>query len=344
MELPIEAELGAVRFSLPTVLKPRYTPAGSSDPLAGIGGGGSDVERGTGPAIGGFSMEVIGTNGVNSVTSPTHSINVKEKEGSTEVTLTENGPLVKDIVLLVSYKEPNTPRATVEEGIEGGNELLSNPAIMLDFFPKFDIPRAASEFIFIIDRSGSMRGEFIKSAKQMLLLFLKSIPLGCYFNIMGFGSTFVHLYKQSVVYNQTNLNKAIDHVKKIDANLGGTEMLSPLRFVFNTKLVPGYARQVFILTDGSVANTVDCIEEVKKNSHSARYCNLNSCTKDKLFLYARVFTFGIGSGASTALVKGLAKAGNGCAEFIEEGERMEPKVSSMSTLLLLTQIVINTGY
>lgn len=41
---------------------------------------------------------------------------------------------------------------------------------------------------------------------------------------------------------------------------------------------------------------------------------------------SRVFTFGIGSGASTALVKGLAKAGNGTAEFIQEGERLQPKV------------------
>ena len=41
----------------------------------------------------------------------------------------------------------------------------------------------------------------------------------------------------------------------------------------------------------------------------------------------RVFTFGIGSGASTALVNGLAKAGRGTAEFIKEGERMQPKVN-----------------
>ena len=40
----------------------------------------------------------------------------------------------------------------------------------------------------------------------------------------------------------------------------------------------------------------------------------------------RCFTFGIGSGASTVLVEGLARAGNGTAEFVKEGERMQPKV------------------
>lgn len=43
----------------------------------------------------------------------------------------------------------------------------------------------------------------------------------------------------------------------------------------------------------------------------------------------RCFTVGIGSGASTALVEGLAKAGNGIAEFVKEGEKtsMQAKVS-----------------
>ena len=39
-----------------------------------------------------------------------------------------------------------------------------------------------------------------------------------------------------------------------------------------------------------------------------------------------MFTFGIGSGVSTELVKGIARAGNGRAEFVYEGERMQPKV------------------
>ena len=48
----------------------------------------------------------------------------------------------------------------------------------------------------------------------------------------------------------------------------------------------------------------------------------------------RCFTFGIGSGASTALVEGLARAGNGSAEFVKEGERLQPKVSPSIKLKL----------
>ena len=49
-----------------------------------------------------------------------------------------------------------------------------------------------------------------------------------------------------------------------------------------------------------------------------------------------MFTFGIGSGVSTELIKGIARAGNGRAEFVYEGERMQPKVHYVATLHIHT--------
>ncbi len=270
-EMPVDKESEAARFSLPTVLKPRYTPEGSTDPLAAIGGEGSQVVKGSAPAVSSFNIIVDRADGVSSITSPTHDISTSPKDGCTDVSLTKEGTLDKDLVILVQYKEPHTPRALVEKGKEEkGNELMSNPAVMLEFFPKFTSPQAACEFLFVVDRSGSMQGAYINSAKETLVLFLKSIPPGCYFNIIGFGSSFEHLFPISVPYNQTNLDKAMKHAQSLSANLGGTELLRPLQYAFEQKTIPGLPRQVFVLTDGSVSNTSNCINLTKKNVHTAR--------------------------------------------------------------------------
>ena len=271
-EMPLDKETEAARFSLPTVLKPRYTPVGSTDPLAAIGGEGGQVEKGSAPAMSSFGIVVDGADEVSSITSPTHGIDTAlNDKGGSDVTLSDKGPLVKDLVILVQYKNPHVPRAIVEKGVEKkGSQLMSDQAVMLEFFPKFTSFQAACEFLFVVDRSGSMQGAYINSAKETLVLFLKSIPPGCYFNIIGFGSRYEHLFPSSIPYNQSNLDKAMKHANKLSADLGGTELLRPLEYVFDQKPVSGLPRQVFVLTDGSVSNTDACIRLTKKNVHVAR--------------------------------------------------------------------------
>ena len=45
-------------------------------------------------------------------------------------------------------------------------------------------------FIFIVDRSGSMEGKTIVITKEALKLFVQSLPSGCMFDIISFGSTY----------------------------------------------------------------------------------------------------------------------------------------------------------
>ena len=53
----------------------------------------------------------------------------------------------------------------------------------------------------------------------------------------------------------------------MQANMGGTEIYSPLSFVFeNMPLLPGIPSNIFLITDGAVSNTSSVLELVKRHS------------------------------------------------------------------------------
>ncbi|XP_042372951.1 von Willebrand factor A domain-containing protein 5A-like, partial [Plectropomus leopardus] len=186
------------------------------------------------------------------------------------------------------------------------------------------------EFVFLLDRSGSMESSMdntasqdrISSAKDTLLLLLKSLPMGCYFNIYSFGSSYEHIFPKSVAYSEKTMEEALKKVEVMDADLGGTEILEPLKHIYSQPSIPNQPRQLFVFTDGEVGNTKEVINLVKQNSGSHR-----------------CFSFGIGQGASSALINGLAKEGRGHAQFITGKERMQPKVMQLLRFALQPAVV-----
>ena len=52
-------------------------------------------------------------------------------------------------------------------------------------------------------------------------------------------------------------------MRKIEADLGGTEIFSPLEHVLQLPRRAGKPRQVFVLTDGAVSNSMECIKLVR---------------------------------------------------------------------------------
>ena len=92
-----------------------------------------------------------------------------------------------------------------------------------------------NEFLFVIDCSGSMQDENkIGLARQAMLLFLKSLPVNCYFNIIRFGSQYKTLFNEvTSIYNEENVKNAEQLINRIQAELGGTELVSILcKFLF----------------------------------------------------------------------------------------------------------------
>uniref|UniRef100_A0A2D4IXM6 VWFA domain-containing protein n=1 Tax=Micrurus lemniscatus lemniscatus TaxID=129467 RepID=A0A2D4IXM6_MICLE len=91
----------------------------------------------------------------------------------------------------------------------------------------------------------------IQSAKETLIFLLKSLPLGCYFNVYGFGSTYESFYPQSVEYTQESMSTSVQCVKELDCDLGGTEIIKPLKAIYSQPYLEGHPRQVFKVIIGS---------------------------------------------------------------------------------------------
>ena len=109
-------------------------------------------------------------------------------------------------------------------------------------------------FIFLIDQSGSMEGKPITLVKEALLLFIQSLPKKSYFQLIGFGSDFKKYNEVPVEYNEENVAKLINIIKKLDADLGGTEIVSPLSAIYNEKVYDKIklSKNIFLLTDGQI--------------------------------------------------------------------------------------------
>ncbi len=78
------------------------------------------------------------------------------------------------------------------------------------------------EYIFLLDRSGSMSGKRIQQAVQALVLFLMSLPENSFFNIVSFGSNFDRLYPESQKYSDEIIEQTVELLEKFNANYGGT--------------------------------------------------------------------------------------------------------------------------
>lgn len=70
---------------------------------------------------------------------------------------------------------------------------------------EMNLDASKGEFIFILDRSGSMDGIRIQNAIAALEIFLRSLPEDSYFNVVSFGSNFEFLFKNSMKNTRNTL-------------------------------------------------------------------------------------------------------------------------------------------
>jgi Ca-activated chloride channel family protein len=295
----------AIRFALPTVVAPRYVPNEDARGVSPTPG-----ERVSPPVKLGvpygfsFAAEVELPGGVAGVESPTHPIRVLLADGKARVELAQGAAAMdRDLVLLLTPVAAAKPCGRLERQVDG------SVVAAVSFVPLLKSSGGPREVVFLVDRSGSMNGDSIEAVRRALQLCLRSLEEGDAFDIVGFGSTFQTLFGAPRPYAQASLEEASAHVERLQADLGGTEILPALRAVLERPSASGLRREVVLLTDGEVSND-DAVVALARE-HAAT---------------TRVFAFGIGHAASEHLVRAVARASGGAAEMILPGRALEATV------------------
>ncbi|MFU8858611.1 MAG: VIT domain-containing protein, partial [Deferrisomatales bacterium] len=322
---------GAVRFRFPTTISPRYVPADAPDE-----GGVPAADRLHPPYAGEvpyglrLRVRVHARDAVAAVESPTHPVRCALGEDPVEVELSADSTRMdRDFVLLVRPREAAGHRAwagtagPVEKGDGRGDEAGDGTAegtgeaegfVQVDFALPPDLGKGpaaapAGEVVFLLDCSGSMGGSSIAQAKRALEILLRALPPEASFNLVRFGSTFKSFWPAARPADPAHVGRALARLARVDADLGGTEILAPLRAIYQSPAGRPGPRSVLLLTDGEVGNEAEVVALAR--SAPGR---------------VRVFTVGIGHGPNDYLVRQTARASGGASVLVAPGERIEPAV------------------
>ncbi|XP_021272919.1 von Willebrand factor A domain-containing protein 5B1 [Numida meleagris] len=299
-----------------------------------------------------FHLEIRGPCLLAGVESPTHEIRADADPSarsakSIVITLANRHTFDRPVEILIHPSEPHMPHILMEEGdmtpaeyeqhLKGKNDFIKgtkkdpsaekkteiirkrlhkdiphHPVVMLNFCPELgsapvDLQKAPREFIFLVDCSGSSSS--ITRAKDALLVALKSLMPACLFNIIAFSSTFKILFPASRTYCEESLAVACENIRRMRADAGSPNILSPLKWIVRQPIRRGHPRLLFLLTHGAVDNAGMVLELLRNHACSTR-----------------CYSFGVGPHACRRLVQGVAAVSRGIAEFLVEGERLQPKV------------------
>ncbi|MFP3896375.1 MAG: VIT domain-containing protein [Anaerolineales bacterium] len=244
--------------------------------------------------------------------SPSHDVTLKregEHRATVEYRQTDVTPK-KDFILyyttgtddlganVLSYKEPG------EEGF-----------FLLFLDPKREVEKdevVARDIFFVLDTSGSMRGQKMNQAKRALKYVLRNLHERDRFNIISF-ATSIRVYARTP-QEVTERDDAYAFVNELEAG-GGTNIDQALKKTLEQ--TEGDRPQVIIfLTDGLATEgeirTKVILEHIKESASER----------------VQIFAFGVGYDVNTILLDRLSQEHNGTSSYVKPDESIEHVISS----------------
>ncbi len=305
---------GNYEFVFPMVVGPRYIPGSLINGLRRDTERVPDGSRITAPVLppatrSGHDIQVkIEIDAgilAETITSSSHQILTQKRGNRVEVSLADFETIPnKDLIVRYQVSEPTTKVKTLTQVDDRGG-----------FFATYLIPAlqyksteiVAKDVIFLIDTSGSQRGEPLAKSKQLMRQFIQDLNPNDTFTIIDFADTTTALSTIPLANTVDHQQKAMRYIDQLEAN-GGTELLNGIQTVMNfPPPTAGRLRSIVLITDGYIGNENEVLAEVRNQLQSGN----------------RLYSFGVGSSVNRFLLNRLAEIGRGIAKITRPDEPIE---------------------
>ncbi|MGV0960639.1 MAG: VIT and vWA domain-containing protein [Limnohabitans sp.] len=312
----LKAEDGAIRFSLPTTIAPRYGDASAAGlKLHQQAEANPQAEHRLF-----LNLELSENLSQSTVYSPSHEIQLSRQGNQCSLKLEGAAWLDRDFVLVIDRLGDMNFAVAAHDSARPGEATVLTGGV---YRPTGIEKQHPISIKVLVDCSGSMQGDSIEQAKDCLNWLFGQLNNTDQVSFTRFGSTVHHDHSElkpcTLIYRQ--LLKASS--RRLNADLGGTEIDDALKEVIAIESgTPEESKNAVILliTDGEVWNIEEIIATVRASGQ-------------------RIYAVGVGSAPSESLLKDMADVTGGASEMVTPRESMQKAVERLLIKIRQTQAI-----
>ena len=260
-----------------------------------------------------FSLTYDNTRDYGAPYSPTHRLNVRDRGGRRVVNASGDG---REVTILLPLARASAAAVSVLT-----HRLDSDPGYaLITITPPSATGRTTPRDVtFVLDVSGSMRGEKLDQAKAAGHALLASLSRADRFRLIDFATDVNSFRDDFVDATPANIRDARRYLDGLRAE-GSTNISGALEEALNVRTDREHLPLIVFLTDGEPT-----VGERNPDAIAAIAARLRGD--------ARLFTVGVSADVNSSLIERLAMEGRGTAHFVRSGENVERPVSLLASRL-----------
>lgn len=299
----LKYEQGQVRLCVPTVVAEKYGDAHAEGLLA-------SHETTQSNALVEYALtaevHVSGALARSNISCASHAVTMAAADGGIVVSLQRGAFLDRDFILNFNGALGDSFALSATDG--------DATFVLASFCPQLPFERQDPLLLkILLDCSGSMRGDGIRSARQAIHSLLQGLNETDHLSFSRFGDELIHDLSELQPCHPGIIDWVSRAVSTAQANLGGTELSQALADTVRSIEAPGSAERapsVLLITDAAVWDCASAIETCRN-------------------LGQRVFAIGVGASPAESLLRDLAEQTGGACEFVSPNESMSEAVDRM---------------